>query len=99
MDLEIFAYPYPGKSANASFGRCLSSKSKKKLIARVRPGVEETFAAFSPASAFSKLDLPTLDRPRNAISGACEAGNCFASIAESKNCVVYRIRFRIPDKP
>jgi hypothetical protein len=54
-------------------------------MARVRPGVDETFAAFSPTSAFSKLDLPTFDRPRNAISGASALGNCAAESAESKN--------------
>lgn len=60
-------------------------------MARVRPGVCETFAAFAPTSAFSKLDLPTFDRPRNAISGAPGAGNCAADKADSKNSVVYRI--------
>jgi hypothetical protein len=54
-------------------------------MARVRPGVEETLAAFSPASAFSRLDFPTLERPRKAISGTPGVGNCSADIAESKN--------------
>lgn len=60
----------------------------KKLIARVRPGVDETLAALSPTSAFNKLDLPTLERPRKAISGTVGAGNCAAERAESRNCVV-----------
>ena len=57
-------------------------------MARVRPGVDETLAAFSPTSAFSRLDLPTLERPRNAISGRPGAGNCAGAMAESRNCVV-----------
>jgi hypothetical protein len=57
-------------------------------MALVRPGVEETFAAFSPVSAFNKLDLPTFERPRNATSGTSEAGNCAAERAESRKSVV-----------
>src|SRR5579871_2962975 len=91
IDFEIFAYPYPGRSANTSRGLCFSSRREKKLIARVRPGVCETLAAFSPTSAFSRLDLPTFDRPRNAISGTAGAGNCAADKAESRNCVVNRM--------
>ncbi len=53
-------------------------------MARVRPGVDETLAAFSPTSAFSRLDLPTFERPRNAISGASGEGNCAAESAEAK---------------
>src|SRR5271154_2503462 len=89
IDFEILAYPYPGKSAKTSLWRPTEpgSPSAKKLIAPIRPGVEETLAAFSPTKALSRLDLPTFDRPRKAISGTCVAGNCPASIAESKNCV------------
>src|SRR5580658_685889 len=63
-------------------------------MARVRPGVCETRAAFSPTSAFSKLDLPTFDRPRKAISGAAAAGNCAAERAESRNLVTVRMDSR-----
>lgn len=49
---------------------------EKKLMARVRPGVEETFACFEPRSALRRLDFPTLERPRKAISGMDGAGNC-----------------------
>jgi hypothetical protein len=38
-----------------------------------------------PVSEFSKLDLPTLERPRNATSGATVGGNCFTSAAEVTN--------------
>jgi len=31
------------------------------------------------------LDLPTLERPRNAISGRVGAGNCAASVAAARN--------------
>jgi hypothetical protein len=40
------------------------------LIARVRPGVDETFASFDPSSVLISDDLPTFDRPRKATSGA-----------------------------
>ena len=58
---------------------------EKKLIARVRPGVEETLACFEPRSAFSRLDFPTLERPRKAISGMNGAGNCAGESAEMTN--------------
>lgn len=54
-------------------------------MARVRPGVAETFANFEPRSAFNKLDLPTLERPRKAISGMDGAGNCAGECAEMTN--------------
>src|SRR5579883_2175909 len=54
-------------------------------MACVRPGVEETCACFEPTSAFSRLDLPTLDRPRNATSGAPGLGNCSGARAERRN--------------
>jgi hypothetical protein len=54
-------------------------------MARVRPGVEETFACFDPSSAFSRLDLPTFERPRNATSGTDGPGKCSGAIAESMN--------------
>lgn len=49
---------------------------EKKLMERVRPGVEDTLACFEPRRAFSRLDLPTLERPRKAISGIAGVGNC-----------------------
>jgi hypothetical protein len=58
---------------------------EKKLMARVRPGVEETLACFDPRSAFSRLDLPTFERPRKAISGTEGAGNCAGESAEMRN--------------
>jgi hypothetical protein len=43
----------------------------------VRPGVELVRARpRAPNKLFSKLDLPTLERPVNAISGSRLAGNC-----------------------
>jgi hypothetical protein len=75
IDFEIFAYPYPGRSAKISEGRSFffspaPSCSAKKLIARVRPGVEETCASLEPSRELIREDLPTFERPRNAISGA-----------------------------
>ena len=61
------------RSLIAGFAGCVLaavSSSAKKLMACVRPGVEETCACFEPTSAFSRLDLPTFERPRKATSGA-----------------------------
>jgi hypothetical protein len=58
---------------------------EKKLMERVLPGVEETCACFEPRSAFRRLDLPTLERPRKAISGMVGGGKCSGEIAESRN--------------
>src|SRR5262249_45653795 len=75
IDFEIFAYPYPGRSAKIIAGATLgvppaTSCTAKKVIARVRPGVEDTRASFDPSSALISEDLPTFERPRNATSGA-----------------------------
>jgi hypothetical protein len=75
IDFEIFAYPYPGRSAKIIVGTtfCFApdpSCRAKKLIARVRPGVDDTRASFDPSSALISEDFPTFDLPRNAISGA-----------------------------
>src|SRR5207302_7923220 len=59
---------------------------------RVRPGVELVRASFVPTSELITLDLPTLDRPRNAISGMDGAGNCAASVAAARN----RVRTLMP---
>ena len=53
---------------------------------RVRPGVDETRARLRvPARAFSRLLLPTLERPRNATSGSPSRGNCAADPALTAN--------------
>src|SRR5580698_2817558 len=57
----------------------------KKLIARVRPGVELVRATLSPTRELMTLDLPTLERPRKAISGRLGTGNCAASVADARN--------------
>src|SRR5947209_7297646 len=56
-----------------------------KLMVRVLPGVELTWAIFSPSSALIKLDLPTLERPRKAISGASGGGKCSGAAADLRN--------------
>src|SRR5271169_5350013 len=53
----------------------------------VRPGVLLVFAILSPMSELIRLDFPTLERPRKAISGALGAGNCLGSAAEVTNRV------------
>ena len=57
----------------------------KKLMALVRPGVDETRAMVVPSNALIRLDLPTLERPRNAISGTEGGGKCDGLVAESRN--------------
>ncbi len=42
-------------------------------------------ASFLPTSELIKLDLPTLDRPRKAISGTVGEGKCVKSLADSMN--------------
>src|SRR3981081_1946654 len=100
MDFEIFAYPYPGRSAKISAGLTFifspaPSCSEKKLIARVRPGVEETFASREPSSELINEDLPTFERPRNATSGApyvfASEGKCATSVADNKKTGFSRI--------
>src|SRR5258706_14715368 len=60
-------------------------RTSKKLMLRVRPGVELVRAILSPISVLITLDLPTFDRPRNATSGKLGAGKCAASVAAAIN--------------
>src|SRR3954470_19371778 len=83
---EIFAYPYPGRSAKISSGRGFPGhRISKKLMLRVRPGVELVRASLVPTSELITLDFPTLERPRKAISGIDGAGKCEASVAAARN--------------
>src|SRR4030088_1975747 len=69
-----------------SSGRGLPGhRTSKKLIMGVRPGVELVRASFAPTSALITLDLPTLERPRKAISGRLGAGKCDTSVAAARN--------------
>src|ERR1700749_2453231 len=68
-----------------------ASCSAKKLMACVRPGVEETCACFDPTSAFSRLDLPTFERPRKATSGAVGGGKWSGDMADRRNFGMRRI--------
>ena len=58
---------------------------------RVRPGVLLVRANFEPSSVLIRLDLPTFDLPRKAISGTLGAGKWAKSLADNKN----RARIRI----
>ena len=64
-------------------------------MARVRPGVDEVCACLEPSRALMSDDLPTLERPRKAISGAPKVlaaeGKWAASVAESRKTGVSRI--------
>src|SRR5215471_1113276 len=83
---EIFAYPYPGRSAKISSGRGLpGQRISKKLMLRVRPGVELVRASFVPTNELMTLDLPTFDRPRKATSGTEGDGKCVTSVAAARN--------------
>jgi hypothetical protein len=62
------------------------------LMLRVRPGVELVFAILLPTSELITLDLPTLDRPRKAISGSTGAGKWPTSVAAVINRLKTRIR-------
>ena len=87
-DFDTFAYPYPGKSAIRKIFLLRLAGSwvtSKKLIVRVRPGVELTCAIFAPTSALIRDDLPTFDRPAKAISGKSGAGNRRGSAALRTN--------------
>ena len=83
---ETLAYPYPGKSVKINSGCGFPAhRSSKKLMLRVRPGVELVLASFFPTSELITLDLPTFDRPRKATSGSTGAGKWLASIADIMN--------------
>src|SRR6202040_4298920 len=69
-----------------------AQRSSKKLMLRVRPGVELVLASFAPTSELITLDLPTFDRPRKATSGSRGAGKWPASIADIMN----RAKTRMP---
>src|SRR3982750_1374089 len=62
------------------------SRSRKRLICRVRPGVRDTRAKFVRfISALIRLDLPTFERPTNATSGSKDAGNASMVAAPATN--------------
>src|SRR5437660_10298597 len=83
---EILAYPYPGRSVKTSSGRAFpGQRTSKKLMLRVRPGVELLLATLLPSRELMTLDLPTLERPRNAISGRSGAGHWRASVTAIVN--------------
>ena len=60
-------------------------RTSKKLMLRVRPGVELVRASLVPTNELMTLDLPTLDRPKKAISGRLGTGKWETSVAEAKN--------------
>src|SRR5258708_34151861 len=62
----------------------------------VRPGLELVRAIFVPSSEFSTLDLPTLERPRNATSGVAGTGNWSTPVAALMNLDRTRtLQFRV----
>src|SRR5271168_3591220 len=60
-------------------------RTSKKLMLRVRPGVELVRASLAPMRVLITLDLPTFERPRNATSGRVGAGKWSAPVAEARN--------------
>ena len=82
----ILAYPYPGRSAKIKSGRGFpGQRISKKLMLRVRPGVELVRASLVPTRELIRLDFPTLERPRKATSGTDGAGKCVTSVAAATN--------------
>src|SRR5579871_1569180 len=59
-----------------------------KLMVRVRPGVELTWAIFCWSRELMRLDFPTLDRPRNANSAGPSLGNPSGLTAEVRNLAI-----------
>ena len=57
----------------------------KKLMLRVRPGVELVRASLVPTRELMTLDLPTFERPRKAISGTEGTGKWDMSVAAARN--------------
>src|ERR1700751_1526707 len=83
---KILGNPYPGRSVKTSSGCGFpGQRTSKKLMLRVRPGVELVFAILVPRRELMTLDLPTLERPRNAISGSAGAGKWLTSLADIRN--------------
>src|SRR3984957_7548938 len=68
-----------------SGGGLPGQRTSKKLMLRVRPGVELVRVSLVPTSVLITLDLPTLDRPRKATSGRLGAGKCATSVAAAMN--------------
>jgi hypothetical protein len=60
----------------------LPRSTAKKLMVCVRPGVLLTRASFVPVSEFNRDDLPTFERPKNAISGAVSIENWAGEAAD-----------------
>src|SRR5215468_8110582 len=61
--------------------------AEKKISSCVRPGVCEVRAsALRLVSALMRLDLPTLERPANAISTPCIDGSEASEEAAATNC-------------
>src|SRR5258707_438514 len=56
-----------------------------KLMVRVRPGVELTWASFCTSRELIRLDFPTFERPRKANSGGPSAGKPPGLAAEIMN--------------
>src|ERR1051325_635572 len=84
ISLGTRAYPKPGKSTNRS---CLLIS--KKLSDCVRPGVEDVRARPRTESReLIRLDLPTLERPKKAISGFASRGQSASVNALLRNSAV-----------
>src|SRR5581483_1702871 len=86
-----------GRSAKISSGRGFPGhRISKKLMLRMRPGVELVLATLLPTRELITLDFPTLDRPRKAISGSPGGGKWRTSRADNKNRVRTRIAWTQP---
>src|SRR5713226_5440210 len=74
-------------------------RTSKKLMLRVRPGVELVRASFASTRELMTLDLPTLERPRKAISGSVGTGKCETSVAAAMNRArILMLKFALPER-
>src|SRR4029079_11972223 len=74
------AKPYPGRSTR--YTGCAAARATRYTFAsRVLPGVALVRAMRCRTSALIRLDLPTFERPTNAISGSRSAGKSAATAA------------------
>src|SRR5258708_39587060 len=71
-------------------------RTSKKLMLRVRPGVELVRASFESTRVLITLDFPTFELPRNATSGKLGAGKWATSVAAATNCAITLMRSEIP---
>src|SRR5256885_15339180 len=90
MAFGAWAYPYPGRSTTRNW-RLI----RKKFRTCVRPGVDDVRARpRTPSNELIKLDLPTFDLPRNAISGmlSCGQSGSLSALLRNLALVIFMVQ-------